>query len=503
MAEDVPVEENRNALLTAAEMYEADRLAIEGGVPGITLMEAAGAACMTEIEARCRKGTAAVICGPGNNGGDGFVVARLLSEAGWTVRVALVGDAEKLSGDAALAMQAWGGEVSSVSPGILEGADLVVDGLFGAGLARPITGGLAEMVEAVNAAGAQVCAIDLPSGVSGDSGRVLGVAVNATFTVTFFRKKPGHLLFPGRDHCGETVTADIGIPASTLDEIAPRYRENAPWTWLAEMPAPGATAHKYHRGHVVVVSGDAAHTGAARLGARAALRAGAGLVTVASPPDAVLVNAAHLTAIMLHPFDSAAGLARLLEDRRLNSVLIGPAAGVGGETRASVRAVLASGAAVVLDADALTSFVQRPEDLFDAIADGPDRPVVMTPHEGEFARLFRALPEAPSKIDRALGAAKLSGAIVILKGPDTVIAAPDGRAVVNANAPPVLATAGSGDVLGGIVAGLLAQGMPALPAASGAVWLHGETGNVLGRGLIAEDLPEALPQVLQNLGCPA
>lgn len=500
MAEGFPSGKYRNALLTADEMYEADRLAIEGGVPGITLMEAAGAACANEIQARCRNGTAAVICGPGNNGGDGFVIARVLSEAGWTVRLALAGDVANLSGDAALAAEAWGGEISPVSRDIVDGADLIVDALFGAGLARPITGALEEMVEAINASGAQVCAIDLPSGISGDSGEVLGIAVKASFTVTFFRRKPGHILFPGRGHCGETLTADIGIPASTLDEIAPQRQMNEPSTWLAEMPAPSTCAHKYHRGHTVVVSGNAVHTGAARLGARAALRAGAGLVTVASPPDAVATNAAHLTAIMLRPFGGAAGLARMLEDRRLNAVLIGPAAGVGGETRAMVRAVLASGAAAVLDADALTSFEQRPEDLFEAIAGRPERPVVLTPHQGEFARLFSAVPDMPSKIDRASGAAKLSGAVVVLKGADTVIAAPEGRAIVNANAPPALATAGSGDVLGGIVAGLMAQGMTALPAACAAVWLHGEAGNVLGRGLIAEDLPEALPQVLQDLG---
>ncbi len=500
MADDTPTLEYLGALLTAKEMYEADRLAIAGGVSGITLMETAGAACVSAILERCPQGRAAVLCGPGNNGGDGFVVARLLSEAGWLVRVGLVGAIEGLGGDAALAAERWGGDVSRLDPSILEGADVVVDGMFGAGLARPISGTLATLVEEINAAGVQVCAIDLPSGISGDGGQVLGVAVQASFTVTFFRKKPGHVLFPGRAYCGEVVVADIGIPASILDEIAPRYRENAPDNWRRHMSVPGAQAHKYHRGHVVVVSGGAASTGAARLGARAALRAGAGLVTVASPSEAVAINAAHLTAIMLRPFERAADLARMLEDRRLNCVLIGPAAGVGGETRAMVRVVLASGAAGVLDADALTSFDQSPGDLFDAIAVDPARPVVMTPHEGEFARLFPLIPETSSKIDRALAAARTSGAVVVLKGPDTVIASPDGQAAVNSNAPPVLATAGSGDVLGGLVAGLTAQGMPAFAAACAAVWLHGELGNVLGLGLIAEDLPDALPKVLTSLG---
>ena len=487
------------ALLTTAQMYEADCLVIEGGVPGMTLMENAGRACADAIVERFGRGPAIVLCGPGNNGGDGFVIARLLKERGWPVRLALLGSLDALSGDAAGMAKRWDGEVEVLDAGLTVDAPVIVDALFGAGLARPIEGPPGDLIDRLNGEGRSVCAVDIPSGIDGNTGQALGAAVRADLTVTFFRKKPGHVLFPGRAACGDVMVADIAIPVSVLETIAPKAFENASVSWGHLFPRLDAEAHKYHRGHALVVSGGPAHTGAARLGARAALRIGAGLVTLASPPDAVAINAAHLTAVMLAPFDGAGELARLLEDKRRNAVLIGPAAGVGGATRANVRAVLASGAGTVLDADALTSFERDPEALFEAIAARPERPVVLTPHAGEFNRLFPSRDPAGSKIDHALAAADHAKSVVVLKGPDTVIAGPDGRAGVNTNAPPVLATAGSGDVLAGLVTGLLAQGMPAFEAACAAVWLHGETGRIAGRGLIAEDLPEVLPEALNLL----
>jgi hydroxyethylthiazole kinase-like uncharacterized protein yjeF len=287
---------------------------------------------------------------------------------------------------------------------------------------------------------------------------------------------------PGRALCGEVVVADIGIPASVLEQIRPQLAENV----RPALPQPEAADHKYRRGHAVVVSGGPLNTGAARLAATAALNIGAGLVTIAGSREALAVHAAHTSAIML----SAQDLGLLLNDRRKNAVCIGPAAGVGHETRGLVRAVLASGAATVLDADALTAFAPDPDELFGAIAELPDRAVVMTPHEGEFARLFNDLPEgSDSKHERARNAAKRAGAVIVLKGPDTAIAYPDGRAVINSNAPPSLATAGSGDVLAGMVTGLLAQGMGGFDAARAAVWLHGEAAaRHRGRVLTAETL---------------
>ena len=485
-------------LLTPAEMTQADRLTIAAGTPGIALMEIAGRAVADAAAARCTGATVAIACGPGNNGGDGFVAARLLRERGFDVRLALLGPRDRLKGDAALAADRWQGDVLPLPDLDLAGVSVVVDALFGAGLDRAAAGEAADAIAAINACGAHVVAVDLPSGILGETGQVMGVAVRADETVTFFRPKPGHVLMPGRGHVGRLRVADIGIVPDVLDEIRPRASLNRPALWRHAMPALKADGHKYDRGHAVIVSGGMTQTGAARLAARAALRVGAGLVTLASPPEALAVNAAHLTAIMLKRMDGAAGLAALLEDRRLNSVGLGPGLGSVDVARPLVEAALASEAAVVIDADGISAFRSDPEALFTRIRDRA-APVVLTPHDGEFARLFPDLAELPGKLDRSRRASARSGAIVLLKGADTTVANPDGRAAIADNAPPYLATAGSGDVLAGMIVGLLADGMPAFEATAAAVWLHGEAGAVLGRGLIAEDLADALPRVFTRL----
>ncbi|WP_431858927.1 NAD(P)H-hydrate dehydratase [Azospirillum sp.] len=470
-------------------MQRADALAISGGVPGPVLMENAGAAVARAIRARWSPRPVAVACGPGNNGGDGFVVARLLAEAGWPVRLGLLGERAALKGDAAQAAQRWTGAVEPLGPQLLDGAPLVVDALFGAGLARPLEGVARAVVETM--AGLTVVAVDVPSGVHGDTGAVLGAAPAAALTVTFFRCKPGHWLLPGRTLCGETVLADIGIPETVLDAIAPRCRENGPALWGARYPWPRVDSHKYARGHAVVMGGGRM-TGAGRLAARGALRAGAGLVTVACPPEAFAIYAAGSPSLIVEPVADDAAFAALLADARKNAVLLGPGAGVGVHTRARVLAALDAGKACVLDADALTSFAGAPGDLLDRLSGR----CVLTPHEGEFARLFG---QAGDKLTRARAAAARCGAVLLLKGADTVIAAPDGRAAINANAPPELATAGAGDVLAGLILGLLAQGMDGFDAACAGAWLHGEAAARIGPGLIAEDLPDALPAVLRRL----
>ena len=485
-------------LLNPAEMAEADRLTIASGTPGIALMETAGRA-VADVAARAPLGTRiAIACGPGNNGGDGFVAARILAGRGYRVRLGLLGDRDALKGDAALAAAEWRGETVPLADLDFEEADVIIDALFGAGLDREIGGTAAAAIVAINAARARVVAVDLPSGIHGGTGQVMGVAVRADETVTFFRPKPGHVLMPGRAHVGHLTVADIGIRAGVLDTIRPLAALNRPELWLPHLPQPKIEGHKYDRGHAVVVSGGMTQTGAARLAARAALRVGAGLVTMASPPDALAVNAAHLTAIMLRRMDGAAGLAELLRDSRLNAVAVGPALGAADVAGPLVEAALGSAAAVVIDADGISAFRDAPERLFDAIR-GRQAPVVLTPHDGEFARLFPDLAMLPGKLDRARQAAARSGAIVLLKGADTTVAEPGGRASVADNAPPYLATAGSGDTLTGMIAGLLAEGMPAFEATTASVWLHGDAGAVLGRGLIAEDLADALPQVFTRL----
>jgi hydroxyethylthiazole kinase-like uncharacterized protein yjeF len=463
-------------------------------------MERAGRAVADAVCRHPAGSRVLVACGPGNNGGDGFVAARVLKERGYVVEVVLAGEPSALKGDAAWAASTWPGPVGALEAADPSRADIVVDALFGAGLARPVEGAAAALIAAINRSGAHVVAVDVPSGIDGTTGAALGIAVEADESVTFFRRKPGHLLMPGRALCGRVRVADIGIRDAVLSRIDVRSFANDPQLWRSAMPAPPRAGHKYDRGHVLVLSGGIEGTGAARLAARAALRAGAGLVTLAVPSDALAVQAAANDAVMVRRADGPEGWAALVADGRRNALVLGPAAGVGAQTRARVLNALSSGRACVLDADALTSFAGEAAVLAAAI--GQAGGVVLTPHEGEFRRLFSDLPEEAeslSKLGRARAAARLSGAVVILKGPDTVIASPCGRAAINHNAPPTLATAGSGDVLSGLLGGLLAQGMPAFEAACAGVWLHGRAAEMFGPGLIAEDLPGMLPKVLADL----
>ena len=489
-------------VLTTAEMERADQLTIAAGTPGFALMLSAGQAVAEAAMELVEEGPVVVVAGRGNNGGDGFVAAAELAARGREVSVILLCERDSLQGDAASAARGWKYPVLPFNPQAIGRPALIIDALFGAGLNRPAKGEPHDMIEAINANGAPVLSVDLPSGINGDTGAVMGVAVRATETVTFFRRKPGHLLLPGRIYGGRVRLADIGIDPRVLAEIRPRTFENIPQFWRDSFPVPGIDGHKYARGHAVVVSGDLAATGAARMAARAALRAGAGLVTVASPRDALAVNAAALTAVMVRPVDTPVEFAELWTDKRLNTCVIGPGAGVADRTRDIVVTALSAKRNLVLDADALTSFADAPDHLFEAIKASHDPQVVLTPHEGEFPRLFSDISNkhpGRSKFERVRAAAERSGAVVLLKGPDTVVASPDGRATIASNAPPWLATAGAGDVLAGMIAGMLAQGLAAFEAAAIAVWMHGEAAREAGPGLIAEDLPEVLPAVFRHL----
>jgi NAD(P)H-hydrate epimerase len=480
----------QTALLDVRRMGDVDRLTVAAGTPVTELMGNAGIAVTGEIERRWSVRPVTVLCGPGNNGGDGFATAWLLAEAGWPVRIALLGSRDRLAGAALHYAQRWQWAIEPMTPAVLDEAELVVDAIFGAGLSRALGGAAAETLAAAAERGLPIVAIDVPSGVMGDTGEAPG-AVAAILTVTFFRKKPGHLLLPGRSLCGELVVADIGTPASVFEAVKPDTFENDPALWADALPMLQPDGNKYTRGHALVWGGWPT-TGAARMAARAAARAGAGLTTIAVPEIALPVYAVALTSIMLSPIAGPKDLEHLLADNRYTGLLIGPGAGIGPETRSRVLAMLATGRPTVLDADALTAFENDPSALDRAIIG----PCVLTPHDGEFRRLF---DPSGDKLSRTRAAACRSGAVVVLKGSDTVIAAPDGRAIINANAPPTLATAGAGDVLGGIVLGLLAQGMEPFLAAAAAVWLHGAAAAEFGPGLLAEDLPDLLPAVLRSL----
>jgi NAD(P)H-hydrate epimerase len=481
---------SRTALLTATQMAEADRLTVASGISGTALMENAGRPVAYEIMQRWTPRPVLVLCGPGSNGGDGFVAARRLAEAGWPVRVALLVPRDHLRGEAAHHAALWGGPVEPLTPAALDGAELVVDAIFGAGLSRALEGAAAQTLLAAATKRLTIVAVDVPSGLMGDTGANLG-AVPAVLTVTCFRKKPGHLLLPGRMLCGELVVADIGTPASVFERVVPDTFENDPALWLADLPRPHHGGNKYTRGHALI-SGGYPMTGAARMAARAAARAGAGLTTVAVPEIALPVYAAALTSVMVHPIAAPGDFDSLLQDRRFSALLIGPGAGTGEATRTRALVMLKTGRPTLLDADALTAFHGDPS-LLDRSIIGP---CVLTPHDGEFRRLF---DPSGDKLTRTRAAARRSGAVIVLKGADTVITAPDRRSIINANAPPTLATAGAGDVLSGIVLGLLAQGMEPFLAAAAAVWIHGAAATAFGPGLLAEDLPDLLPGVFRHL----
>ncbi|WP_262028940.1 NAD(P)H-hydrate dehydratase [Microvirga sp. Mcv34] len=487
-------------VLTPSEMRQADLAAMATGIPGIELMRRAGRAVAASAEKLAAPGSrVAVVAGPGQNGGDGFVAATILAGQGYRVSLGLLGSPDRLTGDAALAARDWAGEIMPVEELPFHEADLIIDALFGTGLSRDLDGAARHAVDRMNGSGRPILAVDLPSGIDGGTGAVRGIAVKALRTVTFAARKPCHLLMPGRAHSGPVEVADIGIGREILAAKGGSLFANGPALWLASLPRPGLASHKYERGHTLVASGGATRTGAARLAARAALRIGSGLVTVASPPEALGVNAAHLTAIMLKGCDGPEGLHTILQDARFNSLVLGPALGVHAGTRAMVAVAVQARRSLVLDADALTSFEGLASELHGAFRHAP---TVLTPHDGEFGRLFKGhsdILDPDSKIERARRAAAYSGGVVLLKGPDTVIAAPDGRAAINANGTPYLATAGSGDTLCGLIAGLMAQHVPAFEAACAGAWIHGEAGAGFGPGLISEDLADLVPGVLRDL----
>jgi len=491
------------AILSIAQMQQADQITITSGVSSYTLLNNAGAAVFSAIESDLSRDDRILIaCGTGNNGGDGLVLANLLLADYYNVTVALCSPQDALSEDAKKALSELPKQaVIRMQDVDLKAYSLVVDALLGAGMDRPVDGDWAKWIDDINSSDAKVIAIDIPTGIDGNTGQVLGTAIRADKTVTFFLKKPGHLLLPGREFVGELHVGQIGIEDNVLNELRPNVFENTPLLWQSGLAKPDASAHKYSRGHCVVLAGGIATTGAARLAARAALRTGSGLVTVACRAGSTAVTAAHLTTEMLRVVDTPAALEQLLADRRITSVLLGPGLGIHQATRAMVQVALEHASSVVLDADALSVFESDPDVLFTMIQRSSAR-VVITPHQGEFNLLFgddEHISAQESKTDKALEAAKKVNCVVVYKGADTVIASASGDAVINGNAPAWLATAGTGDVLAGTVSGWLAQGMDAFDSACAACWVHGEAATLFGPGLIASDIEKMYPQVLASL----
>ena len=477
-------------ILTPAEMGEADRFTMAAGIDGMTLMEAAGHAVKDVVLGFYPAiGRAVILCGPGNNGGDGYVVARLLAERGVPVSVYSNGTA-KAGSDAAKAATLWTGGSMPLDRLAVGADDVVVDALFGAGFKGKLEGAEAAAAKLVRACGMPVVAVDLPSGVSGLSGAAFGESFSADHTVTFFRKKPGHLLQPGRALCGDIHVADIGINARVLGSIKPTLFENGPHIYQSALPRPSVTTHKYARGAVGVFSGEAHATGAARLCAASAARAGAGAVTLLGADDALTAMAWQVTSAMLRKVETISDVEAIVADAKFAALVIGPGFGRYRHLHEAVLSILAAPVSrgVVLDADVFSAFALEGEVLFAAIK-ASAATIIMTPHEGEFARLFPDLANGKlAKHERAREAARRSGAVVILKGADSVIASPDGCAAINSNGGPELATAGSGDVLAGVIGGLMAQEMAAFEAACAAVHLHASAGARLGPGLVAEEL---------------
>jgi ADP-dependent NAD(P)H-hydrate dehydratase / NAD(P)H-hydrate epimerase len=477
-------------IITVADMQAIDTASARAGVATRTLMENAGRAVAQAIVQRFTPRQTAVLCGPGNNGGDGWVVARVLRDMGWPVWVETLVPRKDLRGDAADAAGAWDGPTRPIAPGA-QVADLYVDALFGAGLSRPLEGEALRVARLLSEIPERVVAVDAPSGVDGDSGEPLeGVSLRAGLTVTFVRKKAAHVLMPGRALCGEVVVADIGAPEAVVAAQGVTLWENDPSLW--SLPWPAFDAHKHERGHVIVASGARARTGAARLSARAALRGGAGLVTVLSPSDALDDNVSQLTAIMVREAADESAYAEAA--RAAQSLVIGPAFGASDAHYKLLCAAMEASprCPIVFDADALT--------LLSPITHGFEADDVLTPHVGEFRRAFPGIySSSPTRIDAARAAAAYARCVVLLKGPDTVIAAPDGRAIVNTTGSPFLATAGAGDVLAGLIAALIGQGMRSFEGAAASAWLHGKAAEAVGPGLIAEDLTEIMPSILNDL----
>jgi hydroxyethylthiazole kinase-like uncharacterized protein yjeF len=499
-------------LFSLNEMQRADALAMQSGILGLSLMEQAGNRVAYNIEQICEgPSRLCILAGPGNNGGDAFVVARLLSERAYkidTFNVCLkaVHNSDKES-DAKKMREKWvkeGAKLHSIEDWTtlkesIDSSALIIDGVFGAGLSRNIEGPLIEIIEFINQANTPVLAIDVPTGMNGNTGQIMGSALIADYTVSFHAPKQGHKLYPGKDLCGKLYIEDIGIPDRVTKTIAPKQYENTPDLWKACLKPRSSQSHKYNYGAVLVVVGDHTMRGASVLSSNAAIKAGAGLVTLAlNKEEEGTVHPKSFAAIMHNVIPETSdekGWDQLFAEKKITAALIGPGACPTEETRQKCLALLKQNSLVVIDAGALTAFQDHREALIESLSERSlaHPKVILTPHEGEFKKLFPAL-DLSDKVNAAREAAKETQSIVLIKGADTVIASPDGRVMINTNAPPTLATAGTGDVLAGIITALASnKDNPAFEAAAAGVYIHAECANQISLELVADDLVGQIP----------
>lgn len=480
-------------ILSASEMSKTEAAAIADGTPAFQLMQNAGHAVAQEIMSCLEPCETLILCGPGNNGGDGFITAAQLKKNGWPVRVACLAKKSELKGLSAQAAKMWDGPIESLNSNLsVHQTKLIVDAIFGTGFKGGLDPETLTLFEKIKARKIGVVAIDLPSGINASTGAVAAGILSAQLTVTFGRKKVAHVLHSSKFLCGRIILSNIGIGDGHVMTAQSSLFENHPALWLRDFPLPTPSSHKYDRGHALIYGGDH-RPGAAILAAMAAQRAGSGVVSFATTPDMHSFYLAARASIMTDSLQDDDALKALLRDERKTALVIGCGAGTDARLEKSVMTALSFNKAVVLDGDVFTVFKDKTDKLFPAL----HARHVLTPHSGEFERLFPSLQG--DKIAKARAAAKLSGAIVVLKGADTVIAAPDGAAVIQHDSPSVLATAGSGDVLAGLIGGFAAQGMSSFMAASAAVWLHAEAGRKQGLGLVAEDIISNTSQCLNAL----
>jgi ADP-dependent NAD(P)H-hydrate dehydratase / NAD(P)H-hydrate epimerase len=484
-------------ILNNQQMAEADSLVIESGVSGFDLMKRAGEGVADFIHIYYPGRNVLVLCGSGNNGGDGFIAAKKLQNGGHNVRLACLAPKDKLKNDALRAAQQWDGEIFPFENLTIDSGELIVDAVFGTGLVRDFIPPVKEIFEQIKNLNSDVVAVDIPSGVNGSTGESLSLTPHARHTITFCRRKIGHVLLPGREFSGTVHVVDIGIPDEVVEQVGSTATENRPHLWRSSLRRKTASCHKYDYGHAILYGGPRM-TGAACMSAYAALRTGAGVCTIVANPDTADIYRHYMPNIMYEPIEALKDFDTHLADGRRNAVLMGP--GAGQENRADLKRLIESvckrrDRKIVLDADALTVFADNPEVLYRMLRNREN--VVLTPHEGEFAKIFPGIQG--TKIERAEQASVLTNATIVLKGFESVIAAPGRKSVVNTYSSPYLATAGSGDVLAGIIVGFIAQNVPVFESSCAAVWLHSEAARAFGPGLVATDIIELIPAIIGKL----